>query len=94
VITIEEKPDRPVCASHGPLRWGWFPDTRQGARWVSFTFTENGALAPHVCDDPERPQMRWFPSDAVAATAHRGAALARAVLAGEDPFNEKEERRE
>lgn len=93
MIQIDEKPDRPVCAAHGPLRWGWFPETRQGARWVSFTFAEDGALVPHVCDDPDRPAVRWTPSETVAATAQRGAALVRAVLAGQSPFTEEEERR-
>lgn len=90
MIEIADKPDRPVCATHGPLRWGWFPETRQGPRWVSFTFDDSGALVPHVCDDPERPAIRWAPSETVAETAHRGAELARRVLAGEDPFTEKE----
>jgi hypothetical protein len=91
VIQIEEKPDRPVCATHGPLRWGWFPETRQGARWVSFVFTEDGALSPHICDDPARPLPKWMPDEQVAETAHRGAALVRAVLAGENPFDEEEQ---
>lgn len=89
MITIDEKPDRPVCAAHGPLRWGYFTDTKQGARWVSFTFLPGGLLEPHVCDDPGRPPLRWAPSEAVADSAHRGAALARAVLAGDNPFTEE-----
>jgi len=93
VLTIEDKPDRPVCAQHGPLRWGYFTDTKQGPRWVSFTFVEGGRLEPHVCDDPDPTPIRWAPSDAVAARAHAGADLARRVLAGENPFTEEEQRR-
>jgi len=91
VLTIEDKPDRPVCAQHGPLRWGYFTDTRQGARWVSFVFVEEGRLEPHVCDNPDLPPSRWQPDPAVAERARRGRALADRVLAGEDPFTEKEE---
>jgi hypothetical protein len=71
VIEIEDKPDRPVCATHGPLRWGWFPDTKQGARWVSFTLEPGAVLVPHVCDDPERPAPRWQPDEVIAERAHR-----------------------
>jgi hypothetical protein len=92
VITIEEKPDRPVCAAHGPLRWGWFPDTKQGARWVSFTLEPGGVLAPHVCDNPDQAPIRWQPDPVVAERARRGRALADAVLAGDNPFTEEEER--
>jgi len=88
VITIEDKPDRPICAQHGPLKWGYFTDTKQGARWVSFTFVDGGRLEPHVCDDPDPTPVRWAPSDAVAARARAGADLARRVLAGENPFIE------
>jgi hypothetical protein len=89
VIEIEDKPDRPVCASHGPLKWGYFTDTKQGARWVSFVFDEAGHLEPHVCDDPSRPPPKWMPDEQVAEAAHRGAALVRAVLAGDNPFTEE-----
>jgi len=91
VLTIEDKPNRPVCSIHGALRWGWFTDTRQGERWVSFTLEQLGdstALVPHVCDDPEPSPVRWAPSPEVAERARRGRALADRVLAGEDPFNE------
>ncbi len=93
MLTIENKPARPVCSIHGPLRWGWFNDTKQGERWVSFnieTVPVFGAVfVPHVCDNPGKPPVRWEPSAAVAETARTGAALARRVLAGEDPFNEE-----
>ena len=88
-MEIPDEPDRPVCAQHGPLKWGYFTSTRQGARWVSFIFDESGHLEPHRCDDPARPPIRWEPSEAVAETARAGAALARRVLAGENPFNEE-----
>jgi hypothetical protein len=91
VIEIEDKPARPICSTHGPLRWGYFTDTKQGARWVSFVFDESGHLEPHVCDDPGRPPIRWEPSEVVAQTAQRGAALARAVLAGDNPFTEEKD---
>jgi hypothetical protein len=91
-MEIEDKPSRPVCSVHGPLRWGWFTDTKQGARWVSFTHETVGVfgavLVPHVCDDPGQPAVRWEPSETVAATARRGAHLARQVLAGANPFTE------
>lgn len=93
MLTIEDKPERPVCSIHGPLRWGWFTDTKQGARWVSFTFTDAGTLDPHVCDDPDRSPVRWQPDPVVAERAHRGRALVDAVLAGENPFTEEEEHR-
>jgi hypothetical protein len=93
VLTIEDKPDRPICSIHGPLRWGWFTDTKRGARWTSWTHeTISGlgpVLVPHVCDDPDPTPVRWAPSDAVAARARAGADLARRVLAGEDPFTEE-----
>jgi len=85
VLTIEEKPDRPVCSIHGPLRWGWFTDTRQGARWVSWTHETvpgfGAVLVPHVCDDPRQPAVRWTPDPLVAERAHRGNALVREALA-------------
>ena len=93
MLTIEDKPDRPVCAQHGPLRWGYFTDTRQGARWVSFTFEAvdglDAVLVPHICDDPGKPPTRWEPDPAVAERARRGNAPARRVLAGENPFTEE-----
>lgn len=102
MLTIEDKPDRPVCATHGVLKWGYFTDTKQGARWVSWTYeTVAGfgpVLVPHVCDDPDRT-VRWQPDPKIAERAHRGAALASSILAGEDPdaatqkLNEKEEHR-
>lgn len=93
MITIEDKPDRPICSIHGPLRWGWFTDTKQGARWVSWTHETvpvfGAVLVPHVCDNPDPTPARWAPSEAVAAAAHRGADLARRVLAGDNPFTEE-----
>ncbi|WP_433078930.1 hypothetical protein ACQP1P_38735 [Dactylosporangium sp. CA-052675] len=92
-MNIPDEPDRPVCAAHGPLTW-LYGKSKQGYRWISFTFEPDRRLLPHVCDDPDLPQVRWFPSEVVAERAHRGAALARAVLAGENPFiTEEEERR-
>lgn len=88
MIEIEDKPDRPVCSTHGPLRWGYFTDTRQGARWVSFTFEPGGLLVPHLCDNRDVPAS-WRPDPAVAERTHRGAALASAVLKGENPFIEE-----
>ncbi len=81
MLTIEDKPDRPVCAQHGPLRWGYFTDTKQGARWVSFVFVEGGRLEPHVCDNPDPAPVRWSPSEEVAERARRGRAYADEVLA-------------
>jgi hypothetical protein len=89
VIEIPEKPDRPVCSSHGPLKWGWFTDTKQGPRWVSFTVESGGLLAPHVCDNPEAPAARWQPDPVIAARARRGRQLVEAVLAGEDITEER-----
>jgi hypothetical protein len=68
-MDIPDPPDRPVCAGHGPLKWGWFPTTKQGPRWVSFTVGEGGVLVPHLCDDPERG-ARWQPDELVAARSH------------------------
>jgi hypothetical protein len=81
VLSIEDPPERPVCSMHGPLKWGYFTDTKQGARWVSFTFEAGGVLVPHVCDNPDPTPIRWSPSEAVAETARRGRAFADAVLA-------------
>lgn len=94
MLSIDDPPERPICSIHGPLEWGYFPGTKQGARWVSWTHEmvpEFGAvLVPHQCDSPGKPPVRWEPSEAVAETARTGAALARRVLAGEDPFNDEE----
>lgn len=94
-ITIDDKPDRPVCSIHGALRWGWFTDTRQGARWVSFTLEQLGdhtALVPHVCDDPDPTPVRWAPSPEVAERARRGRAYADEILAAKAKSSiEKEE---
>jgi hypothetical protein len=76
-MDIPNPPDRPICAAHGPLKWGWFADTKQGARWVSFTIGEGGVLAPHVCDNPGSPAPRWQPDEAIAARAHEHADLIR-----------------
>lgn len=92
MLTIPDRPDRPICSTHGPLRWGWFTDTRQGARWVSFTFDPGGVLVPHVCDNPEPTPTRWQPDPVVAERAHRGRALVDAALAGQELI-EKEDRR-
>lgn len=93
MLTIPDKPDRPVCSVHGPLRWGWFDDTKQGARWVSWTHETvpvfGAVLVPHLCDSPDKPPLRWEPSAEVAATSRAGAELARRVLAGDNPFTEK-----
>lgn len=93
-MEIPDEPDRPVCSVHGALTWGFFTTTKQGARWASWTHetvTGLGAvLVPHVCDDPGKPPARWEPDPLVAERAHRGNALVRRVLAGEDPFNDKE----
>lgn len=96
MVTIEDKPERPVCSIHGPLCWGWFPDTRQGARWVSWTVETvddlGSVLVPHLCDNPDRPPTRWEPDPVNAERSHRGAALARQVLAGNNPFTDEETR--
>jgi hypothetical protein len=89
VLTIEDKPDRPVCAQHGPLRWGYFTDTKQGARWVSFVFVEDGRLEPHRCDNPDPAPVRWEPDPVVAERSRRGNELVRRVLAGDNPFTEE-----
>lgn len=92
MLTIEDPPARPVCSIHGALKWGYFTDTRQGARWVSFTLEQLGdrtALVTHVCDDPDPAPVRWAPSPEVAERARAGADLARRVLAGENPFTEE-----
>lgn len=92
MIEIPDPPDRPVCSTHGRLRWGWFPDTRQGPRWVSFYTGEGRVLVPHVCFDHSPVPVRWEPSPELAATARKGAALARATLAGDNPFTEETDR--
>lgn len=81
MLSIDDKPDRPVCSTHGPLRWGWFPDTRQGGRWVSWTLESvdglGAVLVPHLCDDPDRPASRWRPDPALAERSVRyGRAIA------------------
>lgn len=81
MIEIPDKPDRPVCSAHGPLKWGYFDDTRQGARWVSFVIEEGGLLAPHVCDNPEAPATRWQPDPVIAARSSWGRALAMEEIA-------------
>jgi hypothetical protein len=94
VLTIDDPPERPVCSIHGALTWGYFTGTRQGARWASWTHETvpglGAVLVPHVCDNPDAPPARWKPDPAIAERAARGNALARRVLAGEDPFTEKE----
>lgn len=95
MLSIPEEPDRPICAAHGPLTWGYFTGTKQGPRWASWTHETvpglGAVLVPHVCDNPDAPRTRWQPDPAVAERAHRGADLGRRVLAGEDPFTEKEQ---
>lgn len=85
MLTIDEKPDRPICAQHGPLRWGYFTDTKQGPRWVSWTHETvpglGAVLVPHVCDNPDAPPVRWKPDPEVAARARLGAALAAKTIA-------------
>lgn len=80
MIEIPEKPDRPVCSRHGPLRWGWFEDTKQGPRWVSFLTEDGGVLVPHVCDTPDAPAARWQPDAGVAARATRNANRIRQAM--------------
>jgi hypothetical protein len=86
VIEIDEPPDKPVCSTCGPLLWGWFPKAKPAPRWVDFTL-DDGRLIPHRCT--RRSTTRWTPSPEMAATAHRGAALARQVLAGETTITEE-----
>lgn len=92
MLTIDDPPERPVCSIHGPLEWGYFQGAKQGARWVSWTHETvpvlGAVLVPHVCDNPDPTPVRWEPSEAVAATARRGAERVRRVLAGENPFTE------
>lgn len=88
MIEIPDEPDRPVCAQHGPLKWGYFTGTKQGARWVSFVFDEVGHLEPHVCDDPERPAPRWQPDDVVAERAKKYADEIRVQLGWMAPEEE------
>jgi hypothetical protein len=73
-MDIPNPPDRPICAAHGPLKWGWFPATLQGARWVSFIVGDGGVLKPHVCDDPERG-VRWLPAEVIAERSKLHAEL-------------------
>lgn len=92
MLTIEDKPNRPVCSIHGPVRWGFFTDTKQGDRWVSFTFADvpdlGVVLVPHSCTGQGPAPVRWEPDPAVAERAHRGNELVRRVLAGDNPFND------
>lgn len=81
MLTIDDPPERPVCSIHGALKWGYFTDTKQGARWVSFVFVEDGRLEPHQCDSPDPTPVRWSPSEEVAERARRGRAYADEVLA-------------
>jgi hypothetical protein len=82
-MDIPNPPDRPICASHGPLKWGYFPDTKQGPRWCSF-WLDDGRLVPHVCDDPER-DIRWQPDEVIAERARHHAGEIRALLAERYP---------
>jgi hypothetical protein len=84
VMDIPEPPDRPICAGHGPLKWGFFPATLQGPRWVAFTIGEGGVLVPHVCDDPDRGP-RWQPDEVIAERARHHAGEIRALLAERYP---------
>jgi hypothetical protein len=79
-MDIPDPPDRPVCARCGPLKWGWFPATRQGARWVSFTIGDEGVLAPHPCGSSDAPAIRWEPDEQVAERAKLRADLIREQL--------------
>lgn len=94
MLTIKEKPDRPVCSIHGALRWGWFTDTRQGERWVSFTLERLGeatALVPHVCDDPDPTPVKWEPDPVVAVRSRQRMAEIRQVMGwGPNPFIDEE----
>jgi hypothetical protein len=83
-MDIPDPPDRPICAGHGPLKWGFFPATLQGPRWVSFTIGDGGALLPHICDDPDRGP-RWQPDEVIAERSIRRAGEIRALLAERYP---------
>lgn len=80
MIQIEDPPDRPICAQHGPLRWGWFPVTKQGPRWVSFYTGDGGVLVPHLCLAYEPVPIRWQPDPVIAERAHRHMDEIRAEL--------------
>jgi hypothetical protein len=47
-------------------------------------------LQVHRCDLRD-PFMPWEPNPVVAEAAHRGNALVRRVLAGDNPFTEEEQ---
>ena len=90
MLTIEDPPERPICTMcMTPLVWIFPARTK---RWVAMVAEAGMRLEVHICDqrDPRKP---WEPSPEVAESAHRGNALVRRVLAGENPFIEQEERR-
>lgn len=87
MLSIDDPPERPVCTGcMTPLVWIFPARTK---RWVAMIAEAGMRLEVHRCDQRD-PYQPWEPNPEVAERARRGNALARRVLAGEDPFNEEE----
>jgi hypothetical protein len=71
-----------------PLVWVYAARTK---RWVAMVAESEMRLQVHRCDQ-RNPAPRWKPDPVIAESAHRGNALARRVLSGDNPFTEEEER--
>lgn len=89
-MEIPDPPERPVCLDCSrPLLWLYSART---GRWVAFLVEDRNTLTVHTCSTGDRSSWRghrWEPATPERAErAHRGAALARAALAGE-PIDEE-----
>lgn len=86
-MEIPDPPERPVCVDCSrALLWLFSARTN---RWVAFVVADSNTLTVHTCSADDRPGwrgMRWEPATPERAErAHRGAALARAALTGDQP---------
>jgi hypothetical protein len=87
MLSIEDPPERPVCSScMTPLVWIFPARTK---RWVAMVAAPGMSLEVHICDQRD-PRLPWKPNPEVAESAHRGNALARRVLRGDNPFIDEE----
>lgn len=86
-MEIPDPPERPVCLDcNRALLWLY---SARKSRWFAVVVEDANRLTVHTCQAGDRSSWRgtaWTPATPERAErAHRGAALVRAALTGQNP---------